>query len=301
MTLFHFTADRVTMSAWRRGCSILTFAAALTLLAAGPVCAIDFLTSPEAIAGDDARPRVMIFGSTSCGWCRKLAGDTLTSPLVAEREKQFIWLKIDVDEHELLAERYGVTGLPQTIVTDAQGNVIGEKSGYLPATEYAAFLDATLKNPQSTASDLATWLGDLKSTRPDVRREAVRRLIAHAARVDSPGRDRTIAALKAEGPAAWGEVAAYLGHPRLAMRAAAGGLLQRATLAGREFDPFASGEQRAAQSAGWTEWVVSQGGTVPQVSFMDLEADASAWSPEGNADRPPAPPLAQPLETPAHP
>lgn len=274
---------------------------AIVLLSAAPTHAIDFLTAPSAIPANDLRPRVMVFGATWCGWCRKLAGDTLMSPLVAEREKQFVWLKIDVDEHDDLAARYGVTGLPHTIITDAQGNVIGEKSGYLPAIEFTAFLDATLKNPQSTKSDLTKWLGDLKSSEPAVRRETVRKLIQHVSRVDSPGRDQTIAALKGEGPAAWGEVAPYLGHPRLAIRAAAAGLLQRATLANRDFDPFASLDVRAAQSADWAKWVESQGGTVPVLSFVDLDADATAWSPEGNADRPPAPPLAQPLETPAIP
>lgn len=278
---------------------ILQFA--IFLLCAAPASAIDFLTSPDAVPANDLRPRVMVFGATWCGWCRKLAGDTLTSPLLQDREKHFVWLKIDTDEHEQLAARYGVTGLPHTIVTDAKGNVIGEKSGYLPAVEYAAFLDATLKNPQSTASDLTKWLGDLKSSEATVRRESVRKLIHHVSRVDSPGRDQTIAALKGEGPAAWGEVAPYLGHPRLAIRAAAGGLLQRATLANRDFDPFASTDLRKQQSAEWTKWVESQGGTVPVISFVDLDADATAWSAEGNADRPPAPPLAQPLETPAIP
>jgi thioredoxin-related protein len=278
---------------------ILQFA--ILLLSAAPAHAIDFLTTPAAIPANDLRPRVMVFGATWCGWCRKLAGETLMSPVVSDREKQFAWLKIDVDEHDQLAARYGVTGLPHTIITDAQGNVIGEKSGYLPAVEFAAFLDATLKNPQSTASDLSKWLGDLKSSDVAVRRETVRKLIQHVSRVDSPGRDQTIAALKGEGPAAWSEVAPYLGHPRLAIRAAAAGLLQRATLANRDFDPFAAAEVRTAQSAEWTKWVESQGGAVPTISFVDPDADASAWSLEGNADRPPAPPLAQPLETPAIP
>jgi thioredoxin-related protein len=278
---------------------ILQFA--IVLLSAAPASAIDFLTSPTAIPENDLRPRVMVFGATWCGWCRKLAGDTLTSPVLQEREKQFVWLKIDTDENEALAARYGVTGLPHTIVTDAQGNVIGEKAGYLPAIEYAAFLDATLKNPQSTESDLTKWLRDLKSSDVGVRRDTVRNLIQHVSRVDSPGRDQTIAALKGEGPAVWGEVAPYLGHPRLAIRASAAGLLQRATLANRDFDPFAPADLRKEQSADWNKWVVSQGGAVPVISFVDLEADATAWSLEGNANRPPAPPLAQPLETPAIP
>ena len=196
---------------------------------------------------------------------------------------------------------YKRQGLPHTIITDAQGNVIGEKSGYLPAVEFAAFLDATLKNPQSTQSDLSKWLADLKSSEMTVRRDATRKLIQHVSRVDSPGRDQTIALLKEQGPTAWGEVAPYLGHPRLAVRAAAAGLLQRSTLANRDFDPFATSDLRTAQSAEWTKWVESQGGTVPVISFIDPDADATAWSLEGNADRPPAPPLAQPLETPAHP
>ncbi len=259
--------------------------------------AIDFHTTPASIPADDLRPRVVVFGATWCGWCRKLAADTLTSPILADREKQFLWLKIDVDEHEAFAARYGVTGLPQTIVTDSAGNVIGEKAGYLPATEFAAFLDETLKNPLTTAADLAAWLKDLKSSEASIRREAVKKLLLHVSRVEGPGRDQTIAALKERGPSAWGEVAPYLAHPRLAVRAAAAGLLQRATLANRDFDPFADSVLRTEQSQAWAAWVASQGGIVPTVSFVDWDADASAWSPEGNTDRPPAPPVAQPLET----
>ncbi len=271
------------------------------VVATAPAYAIDFLTNPANIPDDDQRPRVIVFGATWCGWCRKLAGETLTSPVLAEREKQFLWLKIDVDEQEAFAGRYGVTGLPHTIVTDAAGNVIGEKAGYLPAVEFLAFLEETLKNPQSTKSDLSLWLADLKSPETPVRREAVKKLLRHVSRLEGTGRDETIAALKEQGPAAWGEVAPYLGHPRLAIRASAAGLLQRATLANREFDPFATAAAREEQSRAWTAWVETQGGIVPVLSFHDWDADATAWSAEGNADRPPAPPFAVPLGTPSTP
>ncbi|QDT54038.1 Thioredoxin [Caulifigura coniformis] len=290
------------MSVFRILCVRLAFAVGLCAAAfTNNAHALDFLTDPAAIPSDNTRPRVLIFGSVSCGWCRKLAADTLTSPLIAERQDQFVCLKIDVDEHELLASRYGVTGLPQTVITDAEGNVIGEKSGYLPPIEYAAFLDATLKNPQSTATDLAKWLVELKSSTAASRHDAAKNLLQHVSRVDGPGRDEAIAALKEQGPTAWGEIAPYLDHPRLSVRAAAGGLLRRATLANREFDPFARPDVRREQSQDWSTWVESQGGTVAVVSFIDWDADATAWSLEGNADRPPAPPLAQPLGTPAVP
>jgi len=286
-------------------CRSLTLRFAVCLLtvvvAFSPAQALDFLTDPGRLAPDDTRPRVIIFGSTSCGWCRKLAADTLTSPLLNDYENRFAWLKIDVDEHEELASRYGVTGLPQTIITDAQGNVIGEKSGYVPAIHFATFLDETLRNPRSTASDLAKWLADLKSSETTLRRESARLLLQHVSRVEGPDRDQAIAALKQHGPAGWSEIAPYLEHPRLSMRAAAGGLLQRVTLANRDFDPFADLPLRSEQSQAWKAWVESQGGTVAMISFVDSEADASAWSPAGNADRPPAPPLAQPLETPVAP
>ncbi len=238
-----------------------------------------------------------MFGATWCGWCRKLAADTLASPVLDDRHTQFLWLKIDVDEHSGFAARYGVAGLPHSIVTDAAGNVIGEKAGYLPATEYLAFLEDTLRNPQATLADLTRWLADAGASDIAVRREAVQKLLKHVSRVEGTGRDQAIAALREQGPRTWGEVAAYLDHPRLAMRAAAAGLLQRATFADREFDPFGDLALRTGQSRAWAEWIEGQGGAVPQLSFIDWDADASAWSLEGNADRPPAPPLAQPLET----
>ena len=275
--------------------------AIVCFVAPAPTYAIDFLTNPANIPADDQRPRVIVFGATWCGWCRKLAGETLTSPVLAEREKQFLWLKIDVDEQEAFAGRYGVTGLPHTIVTDAAGNVIGEKAGYLPAIEFLAFLEETLKNPQSTKSDLTLWLADLKSPETPVRRAAMKKLLQHVSRLEGTGRDETITALKEQGPAAWSEVAPYLGHPRLSIRASAAGLLQRATLANREFDPFATAATREEQSKAWTAWVEAQGVTVPVLSFHDWDADATGWSAEGNVDQPPPPPLAAPLETPSAP
>jgi thioredoxin-related protein len=39
-----------------------------------------------------------------------------------------------------LAQRYGITGLPTTLVLDATGKVILRQDGYLPPTEYLQLL-----------------------------------------------------------------------------------------------------------------------------------------------------------------
>ncbi len=273
------------------------FAAALAAaLLAAPAPAIDFLTKPDAIPAADARPRVIVFGAVWCGWCRKLAADTLASPLVEQRNAEFVWLRIDVDDHPAFAERYGVTGLPLILVTDAAGNVMGEKAGYLPPDEFLTFLDDTLKHPRASQNEFAKWLSELSAAEASVRQAATKNLLKDLARTDSQGRDQAIARLKEIGPQAWAEVTPYLEHPRLSVRAAAGGLLRRATIANREFDPFVDRARRGELAADWSRWVSDKGGVVPRLSFVDWDVDASAWSPEGNADRPPAPPLAQPLE-----
>src|SRR5262249_23573878 len=105
--------------------------------------AIEFYPTPDAAKAanpGDLRARVIVFGSQSCGWCRKLAADTLASPLIQEAANRFLWIKVDVDEHEDLAAQFGVRGLPHTVVADERDNVLGEQPGYLPPQPFLDFL-----------------------------------------------------------------------------------------------------------------------------------------------------------------
>lgn len=75
-----------------------------------------------------------------CRWCKVLDKNTLSSKKVHAELKSFALLKLNTEENPALARRFGVRGLPTTLVLDKTGKVIAGKSGYLPPDAYIAFL-----------------------------------------------------------------------------------------------------------------------------------------------------------------
>jgi len=259
---------------------------------------IEFFPTLDAVKEahpDDPRARVIVFGSQTCGWCRKLAADTLANPIVEESAECFLWIKVDVDEYEDLAAQYGVRGLPHTVVADEHGNMLGEQPGYLPAQEFIDFLMTSLTQPAPSASELLQLLADLKSDGERARRGSVRTLMERVSRIDSTGRDQAIETLAGLEADQWAEFVPYLSHPRLAMRATAHGLLTRSSPADLPFDPFSPAAAREGQIAAWTAWMQEHGATVPPLELPPTPAESSGWSP----DQPPPPPVATPLAIPA--
>jgi len=83
-----------------------------------------------------------------CGWCRKLDEETLASPKVRERLREFALLKLDTDKHGSLARRFGVRGLPTTLILDASGRVVDKQPGYMPPDAYLGFIERAVKKAE---------------------------------------------------------------------------------------------------------------------------------------------------------
>ncbi|KKK66611.1 hypothetical protein LCGC14_2962350, partial [marine sediment metagenome] len=73
---------------------------------------------PQAMAEAQRRSTLILVDAYAewCGWCKKLEKDTLENPEVQERLRAFVLLKIDTDKQPGLARRFGVTGLPTTLI-----------------------------------------------------------------------------------------------------------------------------------------------------------------------------------------
>jgi len=80
-----------------------------------------------------------------CGWCKKLDKDTLSNPKVREKLQDFVLLKLDTDAHPEDSRRFGVEGLPTTLILDENGKVIASQAGYMPPDEYIKFLSKAKK------------------------------------------------------------------------------------------------------------------------------------------------------------
>ena len=206
----------------------------------------------------ERRPLVITFHAPWCSWCRKMEVDTFRAPEVTALADKFLWVRIDVDEHPGVAARFDVTGLPDSLVLNGRDEVIASQAGYMPPDVFASFLHEALENlqpPRALLNDLlARWSEDGSESE---RRETLTRIVEHLAGPDRQGRAEALEALAKAGPEIWTMLLDLMAHERLAIRAAAGGALSRASRADLPFDPFADSASRERQIQQWREWMTA--------------------------------------------
>jgi len=214
----------------------------------------DWQTRPPAFdpaATPSQLPILLYFTADWCGFCKQMERTTLADPSVRLQITMLLHVKVDIDQEEDLAKRFGVEGIPAFLLVNERGEEISRSVGVTAPLTFLSWLEAGEK--RASGINLAAQ-----------KRSAELRRLAEAAASKDPAiqatvREQAFSFIGRGEPAARSFAADYLGHlleadpgalldglanPDLAVRIAVADILRSKFGDGIAFDPWGTAEER---------------------------------------------------------
>lgn len=88
------------------------------------------------------KPVLAYFTATWCGPCQEMHRTTWADPKVESALRDYVPIKIDVDENSKVAAQYHVEGIPAYMILDDQGTAIRQGEGLRSSDEFLEWLRA---------------------------------------------------------------------------------------------------------------------------------------------------------------
>lgn len=94
-----------------------------------------------ALGKSEGKKAFISFYANWCQYCRAMDNQTFKDPAVVSfLNENFITIKVDVDREKHIAAQYNINPLPDTWFLTANGDIIGNRPGFMTAEELMPML-----------------------------------------------------------------------------------------------------------------------------------------------------------------
>ena len=98
------------------------------------------------MAKEHKRPIFMFFGANWCHWCQVMKTGTLVDAEVkAKLASEYVVYFVDTDKVKHLARKFKISGIPVSMIIDAEENVIARSPGAMSKADFLSFLEQKAK------------------------------------------------------------------------------------------------------------------------------------------------------------